>query len=404
MNSWLAASIGSLGTAPSTAQIIDVLPSSSNILSARIEHFEQDGKVTPNLLVTTADRRVHILDARAQSLVASHSAIHDSPVLSCSIFKNNLLTSSMSGQLHVSNLKGNTVVKRRDHSKYVVKVAVLEDGSSRPIIATAGWDSKILIYEPTASSDGSFDVGGPVSSITLQTKPEAMLFVRHPENNRPLLLVSRTDSNHVFFYTLETPPRLLGNQNLAPHSNAWVAFTPSAMELCPTDPTLLAVGTSSIPHMKLLILRLIFPRWDGAEETTPQQPIQSARAALLNDNTVGETVTETQASQARAALAIADREAAAVLIHCTTMAPQTAYSTPAVAWRPDGSGVWVNGDDGAVRGVEVSSGKVVSVLRDGHEAGSKIRCLWAGWVGGEEDRKEMLVSGGFDQRLIVWKA
>ena len=86
------------------------------------------------------------------------------------------------------------------------------------------------------------------------------------------------------------------------------------------------------------------------------------------------------------------------MIHCTTFAPQTAYSTPAVAWRPDGSGVWVNGDDGAIRGIETSSGKVISTLQ-GHEEGSKVRCLWAGEVEGEE----LLVSGGFDQRLIVWQ-
>lgn len=89
------------------------------------------------------------------------------------------------------------------------------------------------------------------------------------------------------------------------------------------------------------------------------------------------------------------------------MAPQTPFSTPAVAWRPDGSGVWVNGDDGAVRGIEASTGKVVCTLQ-GHEEGSKVRCLWAGHVsidaeGETEDGEEWLVSGGFDQKLIVWK-
>jgi hypothetical protein len=40
----------------------------------------------------------------------------------------------------------------------------------------------------------------------------------------------------------------------------------------------------------------------------------------------------------------------------------------------------------------------------GHELNMKIRCLWAGNVpGGENSEVEWLVSGGFDQQLIVWK-
>lgn len=84
------------------------------------------------------------------------------------------------------------------------------------------------------------------------------------------------------------------------------------------------------------------------------------------------------------------------------MAPQTPYSTPQVVWRPDGSGVWVNGDDGVVRGVEAASGKVVCLLR-AHEIGSKVRTLWAGYLGVDERRREVVVSGGFDKRVFVWE-
>jgi hypothetical protein len=308
----------------------------------------------------------------------------------------------MSGQVHLSDLQGNVLQKRRDHAKYVVRVAILPDPSS-PIIATAGWDSKVFIYRPTSSSTPDLEIGEPTATISLPTKPESMVFVRHPDTSQPVLLVTRTDSTFIYYYTVtEDSPRLLGKQNLAPHSNAWVAFTPSSMDLCPTDSTLLAIGTSSVPHMKLLIVRLLFPPWNAALETSPQSteiPTQSLRRSLLDDT----PVTETQASQARAALLVADREDAAIVIQTSTLAPQTPYSTPAVAWRPDGTGVWVNGDDGAVRGVEAMTGKVVSVLQ-GHEAGSKVRCLWAGNVEDEGGQKrEVVVSGGFDHRLIVWE-
>ncbi|KXT07330.1 hypothetical protein AC578_432 [Pseudocercospora eumusae] len=389
------ANLGWSRPVPSTAKVIDVLPTSSNILSTQVQDLVGLGKKTsPVLLVSTADRKLHIIDAWSNDLQSTLSNLHDSPVLSCSTIKGeHLLTSSMSGSLHLNDTDGSLISKRRDHSKYVVKVAVLEDSTTGIIVATAGWDNQIMIYRPQVTN-GAIEIGEPKATIPLQTKPEAMIWLRHPQNQEPVLLVSRTDSNNIFFYSVEDRPRLLGQQNLAPHSNAWVAFTPSSFELCPTDPTLLAVGTSSVPHMKLLIVRLLFPPW---EPEPARPPPQALRSSLLDDT----PVQETQASQARAALAVADREHAAIQIHCTTMAPQTAYSTPAVVWRPDGSGVWVNGDDGAVRGIEACSGKIVATLL-GHEAGSKVRCLWAGMVKSDEGQKEILVSGGFDQKLIVW--
>jgi WD40 repeat protein len=343
------------------------------------------------LFVSSADRRLHAIKMPFLQLHESLAGLQDSPILSSAIVKDRyLLTVAMSGQLLASDLDGKVFVKRRDHSKYAVKIVVFNHPDGRVSIATAGWDCKVNIYQQSAAT--SVDFGEPTGTISLPSKPEAILFASHPDSGGPVLLLTRTDSNHVFYYAIEPEPRLLGNQNLAPHSNAWVAFTPSALALCPTDPTLIAVATSTVPHMKILIVRLLVP---PVTETTSQTQPTAIRTSLLDDT----RATETQSSQARAALAVSDREDAAIQIHCTSFAPQTAYSTPAIVWRPDGSGVWVNGDDGAIRGIEASTGKVMSTLQ-GHEEGSKVRCLWAGEVNGQE----LLISGGFDQRLIVWQA
>jgi WD40 repeat protein len=104
---------------------------------------------------------------------------------------------------------------------------------------------------------------------------------------------------------------------------------------------------------------------------------------------------------------IQDREEAAILLNINTMSPQTAYSTPKLAWRPDGSGIYVTSDDGIIRGFEASTGKLVVSLR-GHESGSKIRCLWAGFLDENADdsvhSNECVISGGFDRKLILWKS
>jgi WD40 repeat protein len=297
----------------------------------------------------------------------------------------------MSGELAISNLQGVLSDKRRDHAKYVVQIATHESSGRVTWLATAGWDAQVHLYciHDTVhdNDDTTPKLSPPVATISLPTNPEALLFVKHPDTDLPILIVTRRDSTQLFFYSVDNQARLLGQQNLAPNSNAWIAFTPSALALCPTDNTLLAIATSAMPHMKLLFVRLMLPL-NGA--------------ASSSSSLIAPVAEQTQASQARMALALQDAESAAILIHCTTMAPQTAYSTPALSWRPDGTGVWVNSDDGAIRGIEASTGKVVATLK-GHEPGSKIRCLCAGWVLVDGKKQEWLASGGFDQKLIVWK-
>lgn len=327
-----------------------------------------------------------------------------------------VLMTNMSGHLLLQHGSG-ILDSRKDHSKYAVKVVAHEEqrgsDSSRPCwVATAGWDATVYLYHFDIPNEEQKcpTIGEPVARITTTTNPESLLFVRHVDTKELVLLVSRRDSTYIYYYQVEAPSRintplpeettirrsaipeaqLLGRQNLAPHSNAWVAFSPAHMALSPHDPDLLAVATSTLPHLKVIIVRLLFP---STSTDTPN---------LSNGD-----VEVTQASQIFAELALQNREDAAILVQANTFAPQTAYSTPQVAWRPDGSGIWVNGDDGVVRGIETKTGKVVAMLKNGHEAGCKVRTIWAGYVDVPGERapvkEEWVISGGFDKRLVIWK-
>lgn len=353
------------------------------------------------LFATTADRRLNLIAPNSTfTLFKSNAYLQDSPILACIVIGKRFMTTvttGMSGQTILYDHKDDRVLEeRRDHKKYVVKVAKWEDVSGT-WVATAGWDAKIFIYRLGGGEDDTAHLlGDPVATLTLQTNPETITFVKHPDSDDLILLVTRRDSTSLHFYALpphpvasslpSSPPgplHLLGSQDLAPHSNAWIAFSPSSVALCPTDPTLLAVATSAVPHMKLIVVRLLLP--------------------AIKDSSVGHPEPATQADQTRAKLAIQDREDAAIRLHVSTLAPQTPYSTPQVCWRPDGTGVWVNGDDGVLRGMDVQTGKIVTTLKDGHEAGSKIRSVWAGYVRVDGAQEEWVVSGGFDKRLVVWK-
>jgi hypothetical protein len=361
------------------------------------------------LLVTTSDRRLNkYVTDRDFPLLSSSSDLHDSPILSCQrlgTYLRQTVTASMSGQVILHDgMSNKTFEQRRDHNRYVYKSALWEESpkstSSAPtLLATAGWDGKVHVYAPTKDEDAELytALNDPIATLTLPTNPEDILFVEDPDTSILHLIVTRRDSTSLHYYninnhsensSLTSKPNITvtpsGSQNLAPHSTTWATFSPSSIALCPDDPTLLAVATSSLPHMKLLLVRLLFPPLASSAAPPPYTPTPPPL---------------TQASQTRESLARQDREEQAIFLHVNTRAPQTPYSTPQVVWRPDGTGLWVNGDDGWLRGVDRVSGKVTMTLGGGHEAGSKIRCIWAGMVGPEE----WLVSGGFDHRVVVWR-
>ncbi|KAF1833786.1 WD40 repeat-like protein [Decorospora gaudefroyi] len=389
--------------APVEPTVVGNLPNRSNILSVSVFDLVLPSAtdIRQYIGVTTADRQFHLLDPSTPSLdlVHTYSSFQDSPILDIvPVDSTHLLIASMSGKLTLFDTVNNTVLEeRKDHSKYLVKLSIWSSDGNSLLVASAGWDAKIYLYQLDVSAEKP-QLGDPIGTLALPSIPESTVFITLSGDSSPVLLVSRRDSTFLHYYAVpsaESPAfTLVAKQNLAPHSNAWVAFTPSDVQICPTNPYLAAIATSSTPHMKLLVVKLLLP------------PTRSS--VLDGEPSLGPDGTVTQVSQARAELLVAEKEEAAILVNVSTLAPQTSYSTPRLVWRPDGSGVYVSSDDGMVRGIEAKSGKLVASLK-AHEPGSKLRCLWAGHINrnhaeglGSDDKTEYLISGGFDQRLVLW--
>lgn len=249
----------------------------------------------------------------------------------------------MSGHVVLSSADtGEIVYELKAHEKYAIKAVLYKN----EYLATAAYDKTINVYLISYSVDNTPSISGLLGRLELPTPPEALCFVTLPISSEPALCYSRRDSTFLYYHHLcpLLPPH--STRNLAPHSTSWHTFHAMWLSPSPSNPSLLAVATSSIPHMKFLLL-----------------PVDS-------DTIIKEVF---------------------------TAAPQSVYSTAVLAWRPQGNGVWVNADDGIVRGIEVKSGKVKVGLR-ASAGGEKVRTLWAGHV----DGREMLVTGGFDKGLKVW--
>lgn len=195
-----------------------------------MEHLHVGGEsreVKPMILASTADRRLNVLRPDTRTLLQSHTQLQDSPILSYTIVKQRfLICSAMSGKVVIYDSQNDQLVaQRKDHAKYVVHVASFEtDG--HVYVATAGWDSKVLLYECRLCAD-TITFEDPIGSILLPSNPEEIVFTRQPDSDRLYLLITRRDSTFIFYYEIDgealsspvskpvTIP-LAGKQNLAP--------------------------------------------------------------------------------------------------------------------------------------------------------------------------------------------
>ncbi|KAK9456978.1 WD40-repeat-containing domain protein [Dipodascopsis uninucleata] len=295
------------------------------------------------ILVTSADQSLRIFDFYSLDLLKVHTHLHSSPILVLHVLdESTILSGGMDGRLVASNpASGDILLQVRDHNKYLVRIAVSSDGK---YLATASYDKKVYVYNISHSPSLSLEKLG---TLTFPTNPEAVIFVTVGGDGEEQLrlIVSRRDSTFLYYYKLQPTVIETARHNLNPESNSWVSFCAMDIISDPADPKFIGVATSTVPHMRFMVLE----------------------AGIDN-----------------------------IIQNAFTKAPQDSYSTARICFRPQGSGIWCNGDDGVIRGLEVSSGNVVAELK--HHDG-KVKAMYSGIV----DGREVLITGGFDKSVVIWE-
>ncbi|KAK6355198.1 hypothetical protein TWF696_004315 [Orbilia brochopaga] len=379
---------------PSSQTTLTTSLTTSNILSITLSSFlipstnkgadlPAAGRPQTVIISTSADKNLRIYDACAPHdlLHTSPVDLHAGPILSVVAVSNRwLITGSMAGDIAISDLAGTVFQRWEGHKKFVVKLAISEPiSSTSPEGASDASETAEVRYLAAASYDKSLSIhklhiphskSHPprlefLHALEFPQTVEDVLFSKDfadtsPSSSAPLLIATIRDSAYLHIYTPTPHPSqpfaLSTKASLTATSTTWLTYTPTSLTPHPQHPHLLALLTSSLPAPKLLIYNL------------------QTRAV---DSAISVPVT------------------------------LSAFSTGIVAWRGDtpASGVWVNGDDGVVKCVELRSGEVKAELK-AHD-GRKVRCLVGGSIpvdsGDDGDEEELLVSGGFDGTLKVWK-
>ncbi|KAI5960210.1 uncharacterized protein KGF55_004933 [Candida pseudojiufengensis] len=96
-----------------------------------------------------------------------------------------------------------------------------------------------------------------------------------------------------------------------------------------------------------------------------------------------------------------------ILKNYNTLSPQDKFSQPLISWRYHNnkiSGIWVMGDDGTIRGLDVLENKIIKELKPSNESrGHKTKIKdFIHFI--DKDGKENLVTSGIDRQVIEWKS
>ncbi|KAK6536887.1 hypothetical protein TWF281_001096 [Arthrobotrys megalospora] len=374
---------------PTIPTTLTTLSTSFNILSVTIASLiiptPESPSQTPQQVVisTSSDKALRIYSAKPpNALITTLPNLHAGPILCvAAVSQRWLVTASMVGAISISDLKGNILHQWNGHTKYIVKIALSEpldsgDGKEEVrYLAAASYDKSLSVHKLhiPKPADSDADTTSPtlefLQTIKFEQTVEDVTFTKDYRDttqgsaSSPLLITTIRDLPYLHVWSIPSDNPSTNSTNnpqftftsknpLNATSTSWLTYTPTSLTPHPHHPHLLAMITSSIPTPKVIIYNLSTFTIDK-EFTVPVE--------------------------------------------------LSAYSTGIVAWRGDtaASGIWVNGDDGVVKGVEIKSGKVKAELK-AHN-GRKVRCLAAGAIVEEDEEDEIMVSGGFDGGLNVWR-
>lgn len=337
-----------------------------------------------------------------------------------------VLTAGMDGRYIVTDVgAGECVGDEKAHARFINAMGY---DTEENLLASAGYDGLIKIYKlDIVSKKVVFRLLGQHKFLQI---PTVVRFARLPESagsqaGRLVLLACIQDSTRLFY--LSVPPRLeepgsqptslsvISKTNLldAEYASSHITFTPMALDLASDGSGRYAVATSHMPNMRVVIGELGLEAHDDAE---------AAVAAATGDVQVKE-------EESAEVLAMRSKNRNNLILHnIQARAPQDKFSIPKIRWSADNNGVWVTGDDGIVRGIEVETGTVVVELgRGGGPAAAaaparagepsaeadefagkhtdKIRDIDVGVLlpapgGGGGEATQIVVSGGVDKRVF----
>lgn len=395
-----------------------------------------------SLVTTAADKRIvfsHPKTGEIEEILEDSRDGHQAAVLSVAqdpVDPRCVVSSGMDAKVVVWDVLGSKVVQvLKEHSKFVVKVAFSETGE---YLASTGYDKKIVVYRRTQLTTFAGTKEGDeeeeveelegerfvkVWEKETQTNPESILFVRtasSPPDSAEEGVMQESGAEKGELVVRE-----------AKQKRTWLCFTVRndsfihyvALPTSADNDLSEAMANSHISSSD----KPSFPDWQLASFNTNPNPLDlHVSYSLLSlslhpsglyiciqtgDHTSPALLSSTSAnapgSLSRLLLLppLSGTRAATVWTGVAT----SSYAVPRHSWLPSGRGVWLNGEDGVLRLVDLKGRTRASVLAHGVAGNGGEREAAASWSrGGNTIVKDVVVLGegqvascGFDRTVRI---
>lgn len=344
------------------------------VIHISISDFKiDDGLIKKVLFVTSSDKKLSLIDLETNELIKVFDGLHKS-VGKCAYGingSNRFLSCGMDGLIKLFefvNGEAKFISETQLHRRIITDLKLWVDENNNDVyIFSIGWDLQLKI---SIIKDSGIEI---ISNFKLLSNATSVSLSEF--NSKPILFLTRLDSTQLSLFTFQISRLFeisrisLNDAEFSTHGFTPVSISISSKKIA--DTTLIAIGTSHIPYMRLIILTLpdLIPLISDLYDELPKE----------------QHLTSTPIHRGH------------ILVNYNTLAPQDKYSTGVVCWRIDNSGIWISGDDGIIRGIDLKNGEIVKELGKGHD--KRIKCM----IIDELNSKEIIISSGIDKHLNYWK-
>lgn len=301
----------------------------------------------------TATRKLIVANLNTGEILLNHkNHFGNSVIRKVEFVGEYIILGGINGLVHTVRFKHesselNLVDSVQAHERLIIDMKIVKLGD-QTLVVTLGWDKYIQVFK--LNGDGKLEsflerilisgVGSCIEAISHESK----LFI----------VVGLKESSLLDVVTIEPGLCLKFKVAMSDVEYSSIRSIPMCISgaVLPGIGPVIAVATSHEPFMRTILLSL---------------------ASLAQENS--ESI-----------------QRSCILANFNTMSPQDKYSEAKICFRANGEGIWVLGDDGIIRGLELNSGKIVQEI-SAHDGRIKAMALL----------KDSILTCGIDREIKFWR-